>query len=417
MTTAEPRTRLDGAIEMATQAIDGGVAAIEGVHGAIARRPFAALGVVPGIAEVAEVVRTFHDGISALAYGGVRAGLGLVGGVARLAAAVAPIEDREPRPGSAAGLGIAALNGFAGDRLAARAHPLAEGMALRHRGRALAAERGVLASAFPGATGRLAIFVHGLACNESGWRFYSERHYGDRRTSYGSRLAADLGYTPLYVRYNSGLHISENGVRLSDLLESLVADWPVAAEEIALIGHSMGGLVLRSACQDARVRGLRWVAPVRHLVLLGSPHSGAPLEKIGNVAGWMLDRFDGTRGLAAFLNRRSAGIKDLRFGALVDGHWRGTDLDELLVDRTDGPPFLEDAAHYFVAATITRSAQHPLGALLGDGLVREPSASGRLRLKRHRPPRVEERHFGGLGHMALLNHPDVYEQIRHWLAG
>src|SRR5262249_57248800 len=79
-------------------------------------------------------------------------------------------------------------------------------------------DRASLAAAFPNASPRLAVFVHGLACTEECWRIHSHRHYGDPRTSYGSRLEADLGHTPLYVRYNTGLHVSDNGGRLARLL-------------------------------------------------------------------------------------------------------------------------------------------------------------------------------------------------------
>jgi pimeloyl-ACP methyl ester carboxylesterase len=307
------------------------------------------------------------------------------------------------------------LNGFAGDRLARTGNPLATEMGLRHEGRPLAPDREALAAAFPGATPRLAVFVHGLACNESLWRLHSERHYGDARTTYGTRLRDDLGHTPLYVRYNSGLHISENGLGLARLLERVVAAWPTAVDEIVVVGHSMGGLVTRSACHYGREAGLDWTRAVGHVVFLGAPHLGAPLEKAAHVAAWVLGRSDVTLPFANALNARSAGIKDLRFGALLDEHWSDDDLDALLVDRTDDVPLLDGANHYFVAATITRDRRHPLGVLMGDLLVRTASASGRGRYRRIRFPLEHGRHVGPMTHLQLLNHPDVYEQLRRWL--
>jgi pimeloyl-ACP methyl ester carboxylesterase len=314
-------------------------------------------------------------------------------------------------------LAIAALNGFVGDHLEQRRNGLRIEMELRHAGRRLPLEPAALARAYPAAGPKLAIFVHGLACNEAVWRFYAEEHYGDPDTSYGSLLARDLGYSPVYVRYNSGLHVSENGARLDERMARLVRAWPVPVEEIALVGHSMGGLVVRSACHTGRRRAAGWVDAVRHVVCLGTPHLGAPLEKFGNLAGWALGGLDVTRPLARLVNGRSAGIKDLRFGYLVEEDWRGRDPDALLEDNRHDIPFLDSATHYFVAATLTRSPHHPVALLLGDTLVRFPSASGRgAPLARRIPFRDEHgRHVGAMSHMRLLNHPAVYTQLRAWL--
>ena len=166
---------------------------------------------------------------------------------------------RPQRPLSATlpgGIGLAVLNGLIGDRLERDGSPLQEPMSVRVGGLPVAPDRAALAQAFPQATPRLVVFVHGLMGEEHGWRL--GRRQG--REDYGSRLARDLGCTPLYVRYNSGRHISENGRSLADLLDAIVAAWPVEVDEVALVGHSMGGLVARSACyraalDEARVGG------------------------------------------------------------------------------------------------------------------------------------------------------------------
>jgi pimeloyl-ACP methyl ester carboxylesterase len=314
-------------------------------------------------------------------------------------------------------MAVAALNGFAGERLEREDNPLATKMGLRHCGRTVPLERAALAAAFPGATPRLAVFVHGLAGNESWWALHAERHYGNPHTTHGSRLQADFGYTPLYVRYNSGLHVSDNGRQLARLLDQVVTEWPVPVDELILVGHSMGGLVVRSGCHYGQQDGLDWVRKVRHVVFLGAPHLGAPLEKVANVTAWLLGLTDITRPFADALNARSAGIKDLRFGALRDEDWQGVDLDALLVDRTGDVPLLETAAHYFVAATVTRDPRHPLGVAVGDLLVRHASASARGRTRRIRFSLENGRHFGPMNHFELLNHPDLYDQMRRWLAG
>jgi pimeloyl-ACP methyl ester carboxylesterase len=244
---------------------------------------------------------------------------------------------------------------------------------------------------------------------EHAWRFGG-------RSSYGERLARDLGYSALELRYNSGRHVSENGRSLADLLDALVDAWPVEVEQIALVGHSMGGLVARSACFQAGEDGAGWVRRVRHVVSLGTPHLGAALEQAVHYASAALHALPETRPLARLLRRRSAGIRDLRHGSLVDEAWRDRDPDALRAAACREVPLLEGATHCFVAATITRSPKHPLGRLVGDWLVLVPSASGRGRTRRI-PFRDEHGlHVGGATHFALLNHSAVYARLREWLA-
>ena len=413
----QQRTQLDGVVDTATAALQGGLATIEGIHTAIASKPFKPLRLAPGVAEVSEVVHTVHDGIARFVYGGLRLAVAGTGRAARLAVRFAAAGNGEPRPGSTADMAVAALNGFAGDRLVREDNPLATPMQLRHRERTVSLDRDGLAVAFPHASGRLAVFVHGLALNETSWRFQAERHHGHRHTTYGSLLQKDLGYTPLYVRYNTGLRIADNGRRLSELLDGVLAAWPVPVDELTVVGHSMGGLVARSGCHYADRAGHAWVPRLRHIVYLGSPHLGAPLEKAANVAAWLLGLTDITRPFAEVLNGRSAGIKDLRFGSLRDEDWQGIDVDALLAGRTGEVPLLETAAHYFVAATVSRDPRHPLGVAIGDLLVREPSAFGRGRVQHMQFPLDNGRHFGPMTHFDLLNHPDVYAQMRRWLEG
>jgi pimeloyl-ACP methyl ester carboxylesterase len=236
------------------------------------------------------------------------------------------------------------------------------------------------------------------------------------REPYGARLARELDCTPVYVRYNSGRHISENGRSLSELMEQLVAAWPVEAEQIAVVGHSMGGLVARSACCHASEDGADWARLVTHSVSLGTPHMGAPLEQAVHVLSAGLARLPETRPFANFLRRRSSGIRDLRRGSLVDEDWRECDPDALRGVACAEIPLLEGATHCFVSAAITRSERHPLGRLFGDTLVLVPSASGRSRTRRIPFEDEYGMHLGAATHFTLLNHPAVYERLRDWVA-
>jgi pimeloyl-ACP methyl ester carboxylesterase len=379
---------------------------VRDLHMAVAERAFTAAG--PG----GTPARAMHDGVAEALYDGVRMALealprGAGSAFARSTAEQAPALAQSPR-GS---LALAALNAYVGDALAASGSELALAMTLRHRGADLPLDPDALVCALPDAGPRVAIFVHGLGETDASWRLRADA----RRPGYGAGLQRDLGHTPIELRYNTGLHISDNGRALAVLLEELREAWPVAIEEVVIVGHSMGGLVARSACHYGQSEGHGWTSAVRHVFCLGSPHLGAPLEKGVNALGWALGRVPETRPLANLLNVRSAGIKDLRYGACAEEDWCDCDPDELLTDRCHDVPFLPGARFYFVAATLSRQPGDPLGAILGDLLVRVPSASGAGRRRQVGFAIEDGHHVGGLTHFDLLNHPAVYDQIRAWI--
>ena len=268
---------------------------VRDTHAGIAARVFGAIG--PG----AEPVRVIHDRVAATAYAGAHGLTGaLVRGGARALSLTRPCGARGSLEENVSRSRLAirrALNGAFGERAgAAGASPLATTMSVRSRRRDQLLEPALAATASPrraldlAASPRLAIFVHGLCETDDAWRLGADRH-----VPYGDRLESELGYTPVYVRYNSGLHISDNGRRLGDLLDGLVRCWRVQLREIALIGHSMGGLVARSACHYGAAEG--WRSRVAHVFTLGAPHRGAPLEQAVHVACSALSLLPETRGL------------------------------------------------------------------------------------------------------------------------
>jgi len=260
------------------------------------------------------------------------------------------------------------VNAIVGDHLERRGNGLAIRMECSRGGEA--------------PTPKLCVLVHGLGCTEGVFGFPGRQ--GD---SYGAFLRRDLGYTPVTVRYNTGLAIARNGYVLSGLLDDLVAAYPMRVEEIALVGHSMGGLVLESACRFES----RWAPLVRHLVSLGTPHEGADLEKLTRAAADVLGAMPGpiTRILGNVLNLRSRGVKDLGGGAREGA----------------GAGVLVPAARRHVAVgTMTGDPKHPVSRILGDALVRVPGSGA-----------PDVRVFPGIHHLALAHDDGVYEQIRAWL--
>jgi pimeloyl-ACP methyl ester carboxylesterase len=378
------------------------------VHRAVARRAFGATG------RGALPARTLHDAISNGVYAGLGGATRLVGIAAEAGLGRRAVPDGRRLSASPPGaLVVGALNGLIGDELEREGSDLHEPMSVRAGGRPVPLDPRALDAAHPDAGGRVVVFVHGLMETEYSWRLGA----GPEGETYATRLRRDLGCTPVEIRYNSGRHISENGLSLADLLAELVAAWPAEVESIALVGHSMGGLVARSACHQAAERGDAWVRRVRHVITLGTPHMGAPLAQGVHWMSAALGAVPETRPFARFLRRRSAGIRDLRQGSLVDADWRDCDPDALRAVACREIPLLEGATHCFVAATVSRGARDPVGRLLGDCLVLQPSASGRSRTRRI--PFEEEygAHIGGTHHLALLNHPKVYERMLAWLEG
>jgi pimeloyl-ACP methyl ester carboxylesterase len=305
---------------------------------------------------------------------------------------------------------IAALNGIYGDELVNRGNGFALTTQIRERGKPVEINAAAIAAAFPNATGRVVVFVHGWCLTERMW--WRRPREGESVDPYGTRLRSDLGFTPVYLRYNTGQHISDNGKALATLLDQLEKVWPVPVEEVALVGHSMGGLVVRSACHYGAQQQHGWPDTVRHVVCLGSPHLGADLEKGVNAASWALARLPETRAVSAFLNARSAGVKDLRYGACLDEDWSDCDPDEFLQDRCHEVPFLPDTVYHFVATT---AGPGPVGAVLGDRLVRSKSASGVGRFRRVPFEVTHGLTLTGLHHFDLLNHPAIYEKLVEWL--
>jgi pimeloyl-ACP methyl ester carboxylesterase len=387
------------------------------VHRAVAGRVFGLLdrGHVP-----VAPVRLLHDGIAALSYGAVRLGVTAVPPAAGFVTGALRGDDRTVHDSRAGRFALGALNGLFGDRMATDTGSLATRLSVRtHDGRRRTDPADLardVAGSHPGPTGRVVVFLHGLCEQDDSWWFKAEQHWGDRDTTYGSLLRRDLGWTPLYLAYNTGLHVSANGVAVAGLLDELVRTWPVEVEELALVGHSMGGLVARSACCAGEAADHRWVGPLRHVFCLGTPHLGAPLERLVARGSAAMRRVPELRPFGRLLNQRSVGIKDLRYGSLVEADWRDVDLDEWLPDGCTDVPFLPEATYYYVGVTLTRSHEHPVAGLVGDLLVQFPSASGAGPTRRI-PFEVDKgRHFGGLHHFDLLNNPDIYRQLHAWLA-
>ncbi|MFC3684522.1 esterase/lipase family protein [Hydrogenophaga luteola] len=395
---------LQAAAQLAVQGTYGVINLTEAVHQAVHRR----LGLSGGATgeqtggltgQIYQAVR----GVTRLAGWGTNAALGLL-----LPLMDDPTSYPEASPQREAVL--AALNGVLGDRLQVLGNPLAQAMELRAGGVTLSLGPDALKTQLPGAGAHLVLLIHGLCMNDTQWRRSGHDH--------GEFLAEALGATPVYLRYNSGLHISVNGRALALLLEQLVAAWPVPPERITIVGHSMGGLVARSAVAVGQAAGLSWTQPLRELVFLGTPHHGAPLERAGHGADWLLASNPFTAPFARLGQLRSAGITDLRHGHVQHADWQGRDRFASGADHRLPLPLPEGVDCYAVAATLAGQRSRLAERLTGDGLVPLDSALGR-----HEDPSMRlalaPDHLCTVyrtGHLDLLSSPRVAAQLQAWLA-
>ena len=391
---------LRGFARLATQATAGLADLVEAMHHTIARP------VGRGRAHTAGRTR----GLTGLVYKSVRGVTRLVGGgMDVLLAQLRPtLAGRASSPQREAVL--AALNGVMGDYLVASDNPLAIPMSLRRDGRPLVLESQALAAAIPQGGDKLAVLAHGLCLNDLQWNRGGHDH--------GAVLARDLGYTPLYLHYTSGLHTSTNGRTLAGLLEVLLKQWPRRVEELVIVAHSMGGLVARSAFHYAVAAGHDWPRRLRKLAFLGTPHHGAPLERGGN---WVTVILDATPYAAPFARLgkiRSAGITDLRYGNVLDEHWRGRDRFAHAPDTRRTVPLPKGVRSFAIAATTGKKRGDLRDRLLGDGLVPVSSALGRHD-ESHRSlgiPQSRQWIGYGMSHLDLLGQPEVSDRIVRWFS-
>jgi len=363
---------LRGVMRLAVEATVGVTDVVEKMHHTIQ------LGHLPLGASRADNTR----GLTGLVYRGIRGTTRLVG--KGLDAGLAPVTDLLPEDASntTRDAFVSAINGMYGDHLIQTDNPLAIDMSLRYEEQAVV-------------TGKVLLLVHGLCLNDDHWTRDGHNH--------GEALANDLGYTPIYLRYNTGLPVADSGRDLADLLESALQDWPLPVSELAIVGHSMGGLVSRSACHHGSLAGHDWLQHLHKLVTIGTPHHGAPLERGGNWLEYAMDFSPYATPFTRITTKRSAGITDLRHGSITD-------------TMQDFVPLPENVECYAMAATLGKKRGHVGEKLIGDGLVPLDSALGR-----HKDPNrtllfPEHHQWVGFetGHLKLLGDPEVYAQLHEW---
>jgi pimeloyl-ACP methyl ester carboxylesterase len=372
---------------------------VETMHHNIARRP--------GVLGRATLEST--KGLTGFVYRSVRGVTRLVGGT--LDAVLAPLVSLPSAPSEWPGRAavVGALNGVLGDQLDARNNPLAIPMQLRLRGAPFPFARGEIAKLVPHPRQRVVVMVHGLCMTDTIWNRRSHDH--------GQSLAQDMQADAIYLRYNSGRHISTNGAEFAALLERLIEAWPVPLCELVLVGHSMGGLVIRSACASGEASGHKWIRLLHALVFLGTPHQGAPLERSSHGVDMLFSASPYTFAFTRLGRLRSAGITDLRHGSLLDRDWLGRDRFARDGYLRHTQPLPRKVPAFAIAGSLSNRAPDRGRPPRSDGLVPVASALGRhsdLSIAVNFPSSRQWIAYG-TGHLDLLSSKAVYEQMKHWL--
>jgi len=394
---------LQGAGKLAVDAVHGVTDIAEALHSTIHR-----LGGLLGKEKTPHRTR----GITGLVYNNIRTVTDLVGkGIDLPLRQLAQIlEESSSSPQREAV--VAAINGVLGDHLYSMQNPLAIAMQLRYQGATIDSAR--LQKLLKNSSGRLTLMIHGLCMNDLQWTCRQHNH--------GEGLSRELDVVPLYLHYNTGLHISENGRGLAELLENTLGNLLNGATsatitEFNVVAHSMGGLVVRSACFYATQAQHRWLERLGKIVFLGTPHHGAVLERGGNWIDTLLGVTPYSAPFARIAKIRSSGVTDLRHGNIIDDHWQYTDRFSKTRDQRAPVPLPRDVACYAIGATKTTTDSKLGERIIGDGLVPLHSALGH-----HKQPALklnfpQEHQWVGRGihHFELLSDQTIYRQIRYWL--
>ncbi|MBS3804967.1 MAG: alpha/beta hydrolase [Oleiphilaceae bacterium] len=299
-------------------------------------------------------------------------------------------DSREPKSWQSHTSAI--LSGFFGDWLAQRESPLAVKTALLHEGKRLDLAK----LDIPQPKGTVILLVHGLMGQESIWEFP-----GQPGVHYGSELAQVMDANALCLRYNSGRPVHYTGATLTNLLQTLKEHWPVPLEKLVLIGHSMGGLVIRSACHQGEIAGHSWPQCVESCVYLGAPHDGSWLAQTAHETAGMMQSMPTAylKVVGKFIDSRSEGIRNLTAG-------------DILKDLDQSPPLLAGARHFAVAGLLSKRPGHALNRIFGDLLVKESSARGGGRKGWTMTDSVC---FTGVSHVRLAHSARINQQLREWL--
>ncbi|MGB4960906.1 MAG: hypothetical protein WBO36_15600 [Saprospiraceae bacterium] len=302
------------------------------------------------------------------------------------------------------------LNGVIGDYLEVKGNPLQITMQFRHQATSISLDSSSLEKIYPAINGKILLLVHGSCMNDIQWTRKEHNH--------GTALANELDKTPVYLHYNSGRHISTNGQDFNNLIEKLVLHWPVPVDELIIVAHSMGGLISRSALHYGQRQQKSWTKHVKKIVFLGTPHHGAPLERVGNYVDVILEAIPYAKPFARLGKIRSAGVTDLRYGNLIDEDWKDYDRFQMQRDQRQSICLPKDVECYSIAGVVGKAADSVSSHWLGDHMVSVKSALGQHKNPAKNLGFKQENTWIAYEctHSDLLSNAQIFTKIKGWLA-
>jgi pimeloyl-ACP methyl ester carboxylesterase len=322
----------------------------------------------------------------------------------KLTPAIGKIKDSDKKE-----IILSVLNGVIGDYLEEKENPLKITMQFRYQSKTLAIDPKSIKAAYPKVNGKILLMIHGSCMNDLQWTRKDHNH--------GKIIATELNKTPIYLKYNSGLHISSNGKNLNNLLEELVKNWPVPIEELVIIAHSMGGLVSRSALYYGEQNQKKWTQHVKKIVFLGTPHHGSYVERTGNYLDLILESIHYAKPFARLGKIRSAGVTDLRYGNLIDEDWKDDHRFEIKNDKRRNIQLSKQIEFYTIAAVIGNETTSLSTQILGDTLVDVKSALGQHKNPDKNLNFKKENIWISYdsNHLDLISNPKILNKIKVWL--
>ena len=322
----------------------------------------------------------------------------------KLTPAIGKIKDSDKKE-----IILSVLNGVIGDYLEEKENSLKITMQFRYQSKTLVLDSKSIKAAYPKVNGKILLMIHGACMNDLQWTRKDHNH--------GKIIATELNKTPIYLKYNSGLHISSNGKNLNNLLEKLVKNWPVPIEELIIIAHSMGGLVSRSALYYGEQNQKRWTKHVKKIVFLGTPHHGSYVERTGNYLDLILESIHYAKPFARLGKIRSAGVTDLRYGNLIDEDWKDDHRFEIKNDKRRNIQLSKQIEFYTIAAVIGNETTSLSTQILGDTLVDVKSALGQHKNPNKNLNFKKENIWISYdcNHLDLISNPKILNKIKVWL--
>jgi hypothetical protein len=319
-------------------------------------------------------------------------------------------------------LGQSLLNGMIGEYLEKENNPLAIQMGFFHQSQKLSLDCQLAQQLDCPLSNKVVIFVHGLTNLETVWDYPAEgssnasivNHYIDvcfspvNKTSpenYGKKLQEEFGFTPFYLRYNTGLSLEKNGRNFSAQLSKLFKNYPIKIDDLMLIGFSMGGGLLSHAQYSAQKNNQAWLKVLSKCMYLGDSSENSLLANILQLSGDFL-RHTPIRYIN-FL----ADWFDYRSKRLQTNENKENDFDLKRRRSREFALFVESSRHYFVNGNLTRKGQNIYNRSIEDLNPKQKNSDS----SRATPPRSQSVHLEGISPIRLAHSNRVYSLISRWV--